>query len=126
MTITRELVVEIRTKQQFSFFAEGDGAVANMDEDFSFNGQFDVHEIRAAFSGVCSADIYLRVYLSSVTDVVHNMLLFSYALSNSQYYRWEPSACPMAFLSGDTLAISCVTDNKFAVNVLGWSVVAIR
>lgn len=114
------------TFQHFSFFENGDGAVALMDEDWTWNGTFKIGELRVAFSGVCSNDIYLRVYLSSVQGAVHNLLLLSYFLNNSQYYRWEPSAQPMLFLSGDTLQVSCITLNKWALNISGWQATSVK
>jgi len=35
--------------QRYSFFASGDGAVANMDEDFTIDGDFELEDIRLHF-----------------------------------------------------------------------------
>lgn len=116
------IIVANPTFQFFSFFDTEDPDISgDMAVDFQPNRCFRVGEIRAAFSGVCSNDIYLRAYLSSVQGVVHNTLLLSYFLNNSQYYRWEPSCVPMLFLSGDTIQVSCITDNTWSLNISGWA-----
>lgn len=113
---------------QFSFFHTGDPDVGGdvFDTDLNIDGAFRLAEIRVKFSGVCSADIILRAYLSSIEGTAFTVLFLSYTLNNSIYYRWEPSTVPMFCQSGDTVQISCITDNVWSCNVVGWSVTAVR
>jgi len=105
---------------QFSFFAQGDGAVANMDESISLSSPYMIDEIRLAFSGVCSNDIYFRLYLDAIESAAYDGYVHSYPLSNSTWYIWRPSqGCPMYNQSGDILQMSCITDNKWGITVLG-------
>ena len=120
-----EVRIQNRVKQQFAFFANGDGAVANMDETMELEGQFQLETIMVNFSGVCSADIYLRAALDAATSgsvaTTFDQQFLSYALSNSTWYCWQPSAAPMIFLSGDQIQISCITDNLWTIIATGWS-----
>ena len=110
-------------QQEFGFFATGDGATGNMDETATFVGGFKLTEIRCGFSGVCSADIYLRCYISSIEGTVYNFMFLSYALSNSVYYRWVASTDGLLCQSGDTLQFSHITDNTWAIAINGWCTV---
>ncbi len=129
MTFT-ERWLDNRTYKQFAFFANGDGAVGNMDETVDIDGPFELGTIMVNFSGVCSADIYLRATLDAIesgsTATTFDMQFLSYALSNSVWYRWSPSACKMIFTSGDQIQISCITDNLWALIVTGWAATAAR
>lgn len=120
-----ETFLDNRVYRRFAFFANGDGAVGTMAETLDIDGPFELHEIKVVFSGVCSADIYLRAKLSAIqsgsTANTYDMLFLSYALSNSTWYRWTPSAAPMIFTSGDKIEISCITDNLWALVVTGWA-----
>jgi hypothetical protein len=124
MTFT-EKFLDNRTYQRFAFFANGDGAVGNMDETVDMGRPFELGTIMVNFSGVCSADIYLRGTLDAIVSgsvaTTFDTQFLSYALSNSVWYRWQPSAVKMIFMSGDKIQISCVTDNLWALVVTGWA-----
>jgi len=113
--------------QRFSFFASGDPDVASgdMDEDFVIDGDFELQDIRLHFSGVCSADIYFRATLSSIISADHDVQFLSYGLNNSIHYFWQPSI-KMLFLSGDTIQLSCITDNIWGMTVSGWAVTGVN
>lgn len=125
-----ENYLDNRVYQRFAFFANGDGAVANMDQTMSPDGPFEIHAIMVNFSGVCSADIYFRAALDAIQSgsvaATFDMQFLSYALSNSVWYRWIPSAAPMLFQSGDQIQISCITDNLWAIIVTGWAATAAK
>ncbi len=111
----------------FTFFEAGDPDAAEpFATNISINGAFQLAEIRVGFSGLCSNDIILRMHLSSIEGTEYNLLLLSYALNNSQFYRWQPSTVPMFFQSGDTVQISCLSDNLWHLNVIGWAVGAVE
>ncbi len=120
-----ETLLDNRVYQRFAFFANGDGAVGTMDETIDMIGPFEIANILVTFSGVCSADIYLRAKMSAIqsgsTANTYDAVFLSYALSNSTWYKWTPSAVPMLFTSGDRIAISCITDNLWAIVVTGWA-----
>jgi hypothetical protein len=125
MAFSKKYIPYSRAKY-FTFFADGDGAAANMDEDIDFSGKpFELAGIRVTFSGVCSADIYLRGYIDSpqsTHSTRYDGYFFSYALSNSIFYQWQPSVAPMLFQASDVVTISCITDNVFSVTAWGWAV----
>lgn len=126
MAFTKNLIPN-QHWQEFSFFTTGDPDVdGSMDEVASFVGAFKLAELRLAFSGVASADIVLRMYVSSIQGTVHNLLLLSATLNNSQYYRWQPLTVPMLFLSGDTLLFSQLSDNTYSLNVSGWATIGVE
>ena len=109
----------------FMFFTDGDGAAATMDASIDLEGTaWFLRDVRVAFSGVCSNDIYLRIHVDAVqsTDSTrYDGYILSYALSNSIWYAWQPSQ-PMMFQGSDVVEISCVTDNVYSVTVSGWAV----
>ncbi len=116
------IIVTNQIFQHFSFFETQDpDLVGDMEVDMNQGRAFKIAEIRVAFSGNCSNDIYLRAYLSNVQGAIYNTLLFSYFLNNSQYFRWCPSCVPILGLSGDTLQMSCITDNVWAATISGWA-----
>ena len=125
MAFLEEGFLDNRVYQQFAFFANGDGAVGNMDETFDIDRPFQLGTIMVNFSGVCSVDIYLRATLDAILSgslaTTYDQILMSYALSNSTWYRWQPSAAKMIFISGDKIQISCITDNLFSLIVIGWA-----
>jgi hypothetical protein len=110
----------------FRFFADGDGAAANMVESIDFNGKaFELAGIMVTFSGVCSADIYLRAYLDSpqsTHSTRYDGYFLSYALSNSIWYMWQPSIAPMFFQDSDIIIISCTTNNIYSLTAWGWEI----
>lgn len=125
MTFSKKYIPYSRF-EYFSFFADGDGAVANMDESVDFGGRaFEVAGIRVAFSGVCSNDIYLRVFQDSpqsTHSTRYDGYILSYALSNSTWYMWQPSVAPLLFQASDIIQISCITDNEYSITVWGWAI----
>lgn len=111
--------------RDFMFFADGDGAVANMDDSVDLGGDpFFLREVRVAFSGVCSADIYLRIHVNAIQSthsIRYDGYILSYFLNNSTWYAWQPSQ-PMMFQGSDVIEISCITDNEYSITVSGWAV----
>ena len=111
MTFT-EKFLDSRVYRQFAFFANGDGAVGTMAEILDIDGPFQLGTIMVTFSGVCSADIYLRAKLSAITSgslaTTYDAVFLSYALSNSTWYRWTPSANRMIFISGDNIEMASI------------------
>lgn len=109
--------------ERFQFFTGGDPDVTGtMDESATFVGAFELTEIRCAFSAAVSADIVLRAYVSSVQGVSQRYMFLSYALNNSQHYRWVASTAPMVCQSGDQLLFSHLTDNTYSLLIGGWAV----
>lgn len=125
MAFTEKYIPYSRDKY-FTFYADGDGAAATMDEDIDFGGKaFELAGIRVAFSGVCSADIYLRIYLDSpqsTHSTRYDGYIYSYALSNSTWHMWQPSIAPLLFQASDVVTISCITDNEYSITAWGWAV----
>jgi hypothetical protein len=129
MTFT-EKFLDNRVYQQFAFFANGDGAVGTMDETVDIDGPFRLGTIMVNFSGVCSADIYLRAYVDAIVSgslaTTYDALFVSYALNNSTWYLWTLSATEMILLSGDKINISCITDNLWTLVVTGWAATSVK
>jgi len=125
MAFTKKYIPYARN-EYFEFYADGDGAVANMVESLDFSVHaYELAGVRVTFSGVCSADIYLRAYLDSpqsTHSTRYDGYILSYALNNSTWYQWQPSVAPMLFNNSEIVIISCITDNIYSLTVWGWAI----